>query len=175
MVKHACQLLLDAHVIAEHQDDVVNGGAGEYILRLAALEVLMKAGAVREEHSLRSFGHDFRALFEAQAPAVRDWLRSEFGARSLAAADLAAGSTLPEQLEGLTSNYTTARYVYEKSLPLTDQERRAKERAFVAGELPVAEWDIVYRHELVRLLTQALTTHLAPWLPNWFDRAVIDA
>ena len=168
MTKHACQLLLDAAVISKHQEHREWGGRGEYILRLISLEILLKAGALHREGNLGEFRHDFLRLFQAQTDALQDRVRSEFGARGLDKYP-ETGSPLVDQLTELSENYTKARYVYEASIPFTAEERRERERLFVEGDLPVEEWDIVYRGELVQLLIEELLAYLSTWVPDWFD------
>lgn len=171
MSKHACQLLNDAKIISDHQSDRENGGQGEYLLRLMALEILLKAGALLEAGHLDDFGHSFPRLFAAQESAVKESVRNEFGARSLEREGFETGAALEEQLMRLEKNYVRARYLYEPSIALTEGQRVERERAFRNGELHPSEWDIIYHNELVVLILEVLLGRLSDWIPDWFDWA----
>lgn len=171
MVKHACLLLRDAQAIRRNSEESFRfgGGGGEYLLRLMALEILLKAAAVRETGELGKFRHDFPKLFEAQQADIQTAVRKEFGARGLERGTSQTGASLEQQLQRLTFNYERARYLYEASLPLTRQEREAREKSFLAGTLPIEDWDIVYYTELVELLTEVVIGHLSEWVPDWYE------
>lgn len=166
MVQHACRILADVATIETH--GTRHGRVGEYILRLIALEILLKAGALKCEGQLKPWKHDFPSLFSAQTEALQERVSSEFGARGLGRFPETGGS-LEEQLSQLRKNYTRARYLYEPSLPLTVEERVERERLFLREELPVEEWDIVYHVGLIELLTSELLAHLKQWVPEWLS------
>ena len=170
MTRHACYLLGDARLIRNSLGDFRQGGRGEYLLRLMATEILLKAGAVREEGELRNFGHDFPLLFDAQSEKTKTKVRHEFGARSIEQPHSEMGAPLDVQLLRLKSNYTTARYVYEPSIRFTREKQKVREEKFVQGTLPVEEWDLVYHNELVDLLLEVLLAQLNSWVPDWHRR-----
>lgn len=167
MTRHACHLLGDARLIRAHAAEFRRAGREEYLLRLMALEILLKAGSLRESGELNNFGHDFPGLFEAPSERTKERARHEFGARGIGRADSDIGAPLEVQLQRLRANYTTARYVYEPSIRLTREEQRTREQAFVEGTLPVGEWDLVYHYELVELLIEVLLQNLSAWVPPW--------
>jgi hypothetical protein len=78
------------------------------------------------------------------------------------------GRVPAERLLGPPQNYNTARYVYEKSIRFTEEERLERERDLLTARLPEGEWDIIFHNGLMPLLTEALARHLSPWLQSWF-------
>ncbi len=171
MVSHGCVLLRDAQTIRRSSEASHRfaGGGGEYLLRLMALEILLKAAVLREVGELGVFRHDFFKLVEHLPQEVRGDIRSEFGAQGLERPSSQTTASLEQQLQRLTFNYERARYLYEASLPYTRDERKAREESFAAGTLPVEEWDIVYHVELVTLITGILVRGLSHWVPEWYS------
>jgi hypothetical protein len=171
MTRHACRLLADAQLISAYRDREFfqyNRGRGEYLLRLMALEILLKAGSLRESGELKKFTHNFKRMFEAQADRVQASVQEEFGARGIAESITDHHEPLDQQLDRLRSNYTRARYLYEPSIEVTPEVVDERVNAFLQGDLPIEEWDIVYHTELMELLLEVMLGELGEWVPDWF-------
>lgn len=160
MCTHAAGLLRDARSINGSSGSRSRPGA--YLLELTALEIMLKAGVLRERGELEQH-HGFVALFHGQSAQVQKDVSREFHDRELQL-DETFGGTLESQLESLSQNFVRFRYVYESSRNESREEFLARQRRFVEGRSTEAEYDVVYRFTLLDILLRNLSLKLEAYL-----------
>ena len=166
ILKEAEKRLRDAEVLE------AAGGPGrgdsDYLLRLLALELLLKFHYEADTGKQPPKNHKYGALFERLSPGHQSLLLEEAGNR-IGPSDL---STRPMNvLEEWSLNFVLLRYPYEKYKGMTEQEFRGHSDHWLKEGTALEDADFRYYPEELYGFLHALQTVL----PKPSDKAIQDS
>lgn len=157
MVKEANLRLEDAQ---ELESDGLPDSDSNYLLRLLAFEILLKA-VVRINGGSPGRDHSYRRLFQLLPPDVGARVIAVAAKRMSTSADYSRPAKL---LDKFGKNFIRLRYPYEAYEHLSAEEYAAAGQAWAARGGPLSDATFVYHPEELYGLTFALQQEVQEWL-----------
>lgn len=156
MRQQAEGLLEDAEMLGRPLGSRSDGG---YLLRLLALEILLKA-VYRGASGTVKKGHRYRDLVGGLPPATRARLLEEAAQRL---AGEVTWESVGEVLETLSHNFVHLRYAYEEYEEMSDEELSQMEKKWLEEGATLEDATFVYYPEELMGLTHAALVVIGEW------------
>jgi HEPN domain-containing protein len=140
--------------------DALRESDSDYLLRLLAFEILLKA-LVRINNGSPGRNHSYQRLFQSLPDEVKARVVLSATQRMSTSADY---SSMAKLLDRFSKNFIALRYPYEAYESLSADGYRAAGESWVAKGAPLSEAVFVYYPEELLGLTLAVQAEVQHWL-----------